>query len=325
MGDAAVEQQRDLQNANIALATIVSGYAESNNLTWPFVSVENYEAYAANARTQGHFEITTTFNLVKEADREEYIKYANNNYEEWVREGHIIQRGSLERLDGNPEAYHDFIMAEGPDGLMEDSGKLVYLPAWQYSPPPASFGLVNFNILSIPNYEPVILAAMTLRNETCYSKVGPYHSVPIAMTQEEHDAMHDFNEVSDSNHPHCTAFYPIRKSIEDPDSEIVAITSASLAWDVALRDLLPEGVLGIHAIIKNTCGQAYTYEIHAKDAFFMGEGDLHEAQFTDMEVVYNLTQHQNPNAAITPGHCLYSMVSSLIIPCCRASILIDSF
>jgi len=108
------------------------------------------------------------------------------------------------------------------------------------------------------------------------------------------------------------AFQAIHKNVGDSDSETVALVSLAFAWDAALQHLLPEGVEGIHSIIKNNCGQAFSYEINGADAIFVGEGDLHETKFDDREVVANLALHSHPEFATTSGHCQFSMVRHIL-------------
>ena len=51
----------------------------------------------------------------------------------------------------------------------------------------------------------------------------------------------------------------------DLQSPIVAVVSAGFAWDASLYNLLPEGVVGMRAVIQNNCGQRFTYEINGTD------------------------------------------------------------
>ena len=42
-------------------------------------------------------------------------------------------------------------------------------------------------------------------------------------------------------------------------------------------------------------------------AIFLGDGDLHESKFDDMEVFVNLALHSHPEFTNTDNHCRYSM------------------
>jgi len=147
-----------------------------------------------------------------------------------------------------------------------------------------------------------------LKNESLVSPVGPYVAVPLSFTQEEHEAMHSKLIDSDSQNPHSFVYTPVHKVVGDYNSEVVAIFGTGTAWDAALRNLLPDNVVGIHAVIKNDCNQSYTYEINGKDAIYMGEGDSHDSKYENLELEVSLAVHTHPNFTSTPGHCQYSMV-----------------
>jgi hypothetical protein len=147
----------------------------------------------------------------------------------------------------------------------------------------------------------------TLKNETLVTRVRPFASVPMAMTQEEHSDMHSKSAYSKPEHPHSFVFYPIHKVVGNYATDIVAVVGAAIAWDEALLNILPDGITGIRAIVKNDCNQAFTYTIDGRDAIFEGEGDLSDSQFSDMEVTVDLALHTHPNFTATDGHCQFSL------------------
>lgn len=133
------------------------------------------------------------------------------------------------------------------------------------------------------------------------------------MTREEHNELH--TELLDprAENPHSFFVHPIHRALRpgeplDTNREIMGVLAGASAWDVALLDLLPDGVVGIHAVVSNNCGQSYTYEIRGGDALYLGPEDLHETQYDGMDVNVNLALHEHPDFATTPGHCQYQMV-----------------
>lgn len=245
--------------------------------------------------------------FVEIGDREAYENYANEHVQEWVEEGHKIEGKG--RLAAGMESYNPYI-TDYSTGLEVDLSNGPYCCVWQYSPPPSTYGLTNMNLNSIGDYAAIIPAIAQLQNETLITRVRNYASVPTAMTQEEHDAMHSRLANSDSQYPHSFAYHPVRRKVDDKSSDVVGVLVSGIAWDANLRFLLPRGVLGIHAVVKNTCGQSYTYEIDGPDAFFIGDGDLHELEFNYLEVMFDLTRGDG-RLDTTPGHCEYFMVSPL--------------
>ena len=107
-------------------------------------------------------------------------------------------------------------------------------------------------------------------------------------------------------------FHPVHDKFSDADSDVVALTAISLAWDAALRDLLPQDVEGIFVVGKNNCGQSFTYEIVGRDAYFLGDSDLHESAFDGRGLFVSLDFHDHPKFFDMPGHCAYSLVSQIL-------------
>ena len=245
--------------------------------------------------------------MVHRGGEEDWLNYSSSHYEEWVKEGHVIETGNTNALKA--AGYHPFISSPGPDGFAPDAERDYYFASWSFSPPPASYGLINWNVAAIPDYAGVVSTLLQVEDEVIVSNVRPYVGVPLALTKEEHDEMHDVLDDSDSEHPHSFAFSLIRKDPADPKSEPVGLIAGALAWDFSLLDLLPEGVNGLHAIVSNNCNQTYTYELIGPRAYFRGIGDLHEKSYDDFAVEQNLALFNDPDAGEIPGHCQYKMVS----------------
>lgn len=138
----------------------------------------------------------------------------------------------------------------------DDSFTVTYCSWFQIqSPPPTSYGLLNWNIASYRRFDDIFKGVIKLKNESLVSPVGPYVAVPTALTQEEHDAMHSKLIDSEAQNPHSFIYTPIHKVVGDYDSEIVAIIGTGNAWDAALLNLLPDNVRGITAVVRNDCNQ----------------------------------------------------------------------
>ena len=98
-----------------------------------------------------------------------------------------------------------------------------------------------------------------LKDETLTSVVGTYTTaVGAIMSLEEHNAMHDPLPPGVTEHPHSFYFHPVRERIDDPNSPVVGIVTGVVALDASSRGLLPDGVEGLHIVVRNTCGQNFT-------------------------------------------------------------------
>jgi hypothetical protein len=98
---------------------------------------------------------------------------------------------------------------------------------------------------------------------------------------QEHSDFHDGFVDSPSadpllaryDHPHSVLIQPVFRELGDVNdlSEIVGLIQAVVPWDRYLTNLLPEGVDGITCVLKNTCSQAFTYELNGNRVRFLGK------------------------------------------------------
>jgi hypothetical protein len=109
-------------------------------------------------------------------------------------------------------------------------------------------------------------------------------------------------------HPHSLLAAPVFEEINDPEAKVVGMTLSVVTWDRYLTNLLPEGVNGLVCVLKNSCGQSYTYVLNGNDATFLGEGDFHDPRFNDTEVSIQLYDYLYPNrTSKVRGHCEYQL------------------
>ena len=124
-----------------------------------------YELHAKNFLIQSGAEITTLFPLVENKNRKAWIEYANKTLEDWVKEGHMIQKGNLGRL--NPVGYKAFISKPTAEGMIPQDENDSYFPTWMFSPPPSTYGLTNWDLLSIDDYGTIVFLATLLPEWVC--------------------------------------------------------------------------------------------------------------------------------------------------------------
>lgn len=76
---------------------------------------------------------------------------------------------------------------------------------------------------------------------------------------------------------------------------------------------MPSSVEGIYAVVRNTCNQSFTYELVGEEAYFLGNGALHEPEYAYLNRSVDLMGiHTHDDYATTPGHCLYELVSFIM-------------
>jgi hypothetical protein len=178
-----------------------------------------------------------------------------------------------------------------------DQGDGPFLPAWLTSPPPFSPRLMNIDTLQIPYIHRMVPLLRETR-DILLSEVsnGLQASIGTSVSKTDHQAYHDrfittmpssFDDGADGNDdmttatakaiatlfpPHAVVLQPVwdrlyaddehdedDNNANEPPSKLVGLVSGIVAWDFYVAGLLPEGTRGIYVVLKNSCGQQYTY------------------------------------------------------------------
>jgi hypothetical protein len=191
--EVSAAHKQDAVAALKTMADTVSAYAQSTSATWPNFTLPLFETYAKNALLLSRAETLQIFNVVTK--REEYISYATENYKQWVAEGHLHKHGSVGARDDH--AYNPFISMMTSEGPVADLERNVYFAAWTSSPPPDSYGQINYNTGSLPDVEKLLYAAIALKNETLVGKSQPKSHYQVLQTEHS-----DSHVGSRDDHPH---------------------------------------------------------------------------------------------------------------------------
>eukprot|EP00934_Nitzschia_sp_Nitz4_P000393 Nitzschia sp. Nitz4//scaffold129_size63868//17137//21252//NITZ4_006196-RA/size63868-processed-gene-0.67-mRNA-1//-1//CDS//3329534896//393//frame0 len=242
---------------------------------WPFFHMPLYVMYGNDLRQQGNLEVTMPLMRVERSQLEEWETFVAGIYEDVVFEAHMIQDGDLHRLSNNATStFHDYVYKVTPEGKVPDDERETYWPVIDSAPAPHSYGMVNWNVASSDIYGPMIDAMLSLKYDAVLSPVKSYEaSIGTVITEEEHEAMHENLNILDgsSRSPHTFWSFPVHEIPTDTDSKIVAAHLTTMAWDVFMLGLLPEGVKGISVVLENSCDQSFTFELDGPRVYYVGE------------------------------------------------------
>ena len=254
--------------------------------------------------------------------REDWINYVpTTKCDQDVLQDHLDYFGTDEYFT---PGYPTTINAIGPEGFITSPPKDIYaMPTYRYPPlEGCGPGFTEFDVYSLPQFHPSFNASVTLRNEVVFTPVLEY-----AAGFKGDDLIHEFAHsklpsAPDIKHPHSFPTYPIMSDLNDPNAQVMALLICNLAWDQGLRFLIPESVKGLIVVGRNTCigkeeHEEFTYRVEGIDAFFMGHGNLHEAQFDDKKLSVDVDFHTHPNYTKIEGHCFYDFVSMRALPFCE--------
>jgi hypothetical protein len=254
----------------------ISGAALGANTTFPFVTVPVFEILGESVRQQSGAEAVIFTPKVELGEVTQWEEYAIANagwYEESKKLAIASSEGTQVASDFAPGGQSPFIYDASVD---EDGNASIapsmgnsdppFFPLWQHSPPPFSPALIKANF---PGSQ--LRAAGDAREGVLDAAffVDPTGLTALASKEEDHKVLHALvTSTSDSesayDRPHFFFYQPVFRETYDDTSDIVGYVSALVSSDRYFTNLLPPGIKGITCVVRNTCGQAFTYYLDGK-------------------------------------------------------------
>ena len=144
----------------------------------------------------------------------------------------------------------------------------VMVPVWQIAPLEGNERAVMFNLHSELNRMAALDNMMT-------------HGVP-SLT-----AILQLVQDKDAIRPSAILFYPVFDEFGDGASvgEVVGSVSLVFSWDTFLNSILPDYIRGVVCVLSASTGDVYSYTISGSEVAFMGEGDMHDANYDEYREV----------------------------------------
>jgi hypothetical protein len=257
------------------MSNSITAESKASGTEFPFVTVPTFETLGDAARRLSGIEVLTFTPIVTLAQIPFWLNYAFSE-QSWIetsrQEALSSGEGTVQATDYLPGDITPIIYDVGPEGVVPSQGEGPFLPFWQTSPPPFSPSVINYNVLDQPWMNPLFDSIKIIR-EAIFSGVEDFSGLSeTAFKPEDHEAYHTslvdwVKEGSNStyDHPHSLIMQPVFKTLNDDSSEIVGFVNGVVPWDRYLIDLLPEGVKGITCVLKNSCGQSFTYALNANE------------------------------------------------------------
>jgi hypothetical protein len=273
-----------------AFSLAATSYALDNNLTWPFVTVPDWELRTNQARHSTGLESIALTPLVYEPQLKEWEAYSQQNID-WLDQGLRIQ-GRYPSSNGpqvSPEVYRLNVEGEPPN---------FYMPVFEIGPAPDILSIINMDTLAYTTFQRSFDDSLDLRKPLLSEITSVSEFFERAYTWYEGDlsAEYDIAQRTESRKlifenattgeeyvPHSYIMQPVFESFEK-DAKVVAMLIGIIPWHTYFRNLLPDGVKGFVVDVKDSCGSEITYRIDGENATLMGAGDLHDPNYDYLNV-----------------------------------------
>jgi len=189
-----------------------------------------------------------------------------------------------------------------------DPGPGPYLPVWQTSP--VFDGTVNENLLRSNlgasksfTTDSVVISEFITSASGDMDSDDPrtaFFALLLSTAAQE--------RVTYQGDPISKVYFPIFDSFDD-DRTSVAILVAWINWASYFVSILPYNVVGIEVVLQDSCGGAFTYRIDGEQVITIGDGDLHETRYHEMQrsasfdLVSNIADGTKHGLPLNQEHC----------------------
>jgi hypothetical protein len=281
------------------LASVIIAEAAYQNSTWPFVTIPAFEVAGASVRLQTGLELVLLCPLVHESNVMDWQDYSVQNAPTWMAESRSASlsassRSAASGLYSSLQAT-DYIEGDATPTILDlksgvqavsdgdplefipsvSNGGPYYFPIWMQSPAPFSPQLININFLSAESSIKPLLSAIMATGQPLLTQVVDMTSLSkLNIKFQDHERYHAHLVKYTSNlttstfqHPHAAYVHPVYANVnsEHHMPRLVALLVAILPFDRYLINLLPHGVAGLDAILKNG-EQTFTYHLDGNSA-----------------------------------------------------------
>jgi class 3 adenylate cyclase len=283
-----------------SFANQITSYAIAQNSEWPNVALPDFER-----RAKFILELSDVLSLIflpivtKDA-RESWETFSVEN-QGWIREGLDAQGIPEDDYDRESIDVVEETWGTSPNltipteifkvagtGIADENGPGPYMPWWQFAPALPLPTLVNYNTMSHPTRQTQLEAITATKQRLC-TKAWDY-SDDNAETVGKKPVLNLFLQHGGANSPGdyqagpvSDLYMPIFDNYSE-DKQLVGTLAAYIYWQVYFEDILPPNEKGVLVVLENSCDQQYSYVVNGHDVEYIGQGDLHQTKYDDLEV-----------------------------------------
>lgn len=284
-----------------SLSVAATAFARSENITWPLVSLSDFQQRAAAVRELSKAYYIRILPVVYEEDRLAWEEFSLSK-DDLLEEARAYQAENGQDFEFMQNEINFGNLSEklfyvGEQGLAVDPGFAPYFPAWQESPY-TGWDFNNYNYKTNPISAPYLLKTF----ETGQMTLGGLQTPKPGGINDEDVNTRYFarllsfaagKPVNYAGRPMCAVFLPVFDSFHVDSRKTTAMIYGIFEWGSYFEGLLPENSPALYAVLSNPCDGPFTYKVIGEEVEYLGPGDLHDTSFDDMEKFVDFAKEQN--------------------------------
>ncbi|CAJ1957210.1 unnamed protein product [Cylindrotheca closterium] len=294
-------------NAMDSFGRAFTSYELSSDQSWPMVTLPNFELRGGHVNELGDFLSVGFLPLVDSSMRDTWQNATQENLQWLTDANHIC---------GTLTVSSDILQVDTSEGLTRDDSNGPFLPTWQQTP--AEGSLININYLSHPRFADAATTAIstgsiTLSQLEDAASLGEAHAVfkdyyNCLLSKSTDALIVDGSEYQ--NQPLSTMFFPVFGSFSKESRQTVGLISALVDFETLFVEALAKDTGGLLAVLENSCGDVFSFQIDGRLASYLGPFDLHNAKYDNLVKRFDLSSTQFRSAsevAINDAYCPYEI------------------
>ena len=233
--------------------------------------------------------------IVSNLDTWSSYSVANQN---WIQESYDLRGDTTSPAPIESKVYYRH---EDGSKIPEEAGKAEYAPLWQEARAPSDTSSINFNLMSHEVFDKVFNLARQVKTAVLSEVFDP-----ATLLGEE--AL--FKDANGEVHPVSILVQPVFDEFDEETRSVVGAVVAVLPWDIYFENLLHDGAEGLVCVMRDTCGDVFSYRIDGPHATFLGTGDHHDSKYDSLEFAVPFAPFVDFSDAdddSVDAHCEYSL------------------
>jgi hypothetical protein len=220
---------------------------------------------------------------------------ANQN---WIQESYDLRGDTTSPAPIVSEVYYRH---EKNGSKIAENSKVEYIPLWQEARAPADTSSINFNLMSHAVFNRVFHLARQIKTAVLSEVFDPSTLLGEAAL---------FKDNNGEVHPESILVQPVFDGFDEEIRSVVGAVVAVLPWDIYFQNLLHDGANGLVCVVRDTCGDVFSYRIDGPRATFLGNGDHHDSEYDSLEFAVlfaPFVDFSDADDDSVDAHCEYSL------------------
>lgn len=277
--NASDKQVHDFRLGMMSMAATITSSGFKSTSNFPFISIPMFEVVGSYTRRLTRVDYVSWNPLVADSERAQWVEFVKKEIG-WYEESKKVSSSTFTESFVDEEDHHDhqhFADFESNSTFLEDiwrgnrsltdrkeivANVGLSAPIWQCSPPPYSSSFLNYDMMSEKIIQDMLPPLQKFRSGLLSVSQDSFAQLPESFSAESDGEAAGDAEVRDL--PHSLYVRPVFEGMDDSRSKVVGFLASVVPWDIFMSNLLPDGVKGITAVLKNTCNQSYTFVINGQ-------------------------------------------------------------